>query len=1133
MPPPSLISGTIHPERILMIAERQSGDSKEEAPAEERVELAPHICFDLPLASTSLSPSERNQVEALLRRNLAVFPTDSSNSSHTTLFQHRIDTGSNPPVHVPPYRVGPAQQAEIDEHVKQMTASGVISMSQSPYSSPVLLVHKSDGTKRFCVDFRRLNSITKRDVYPLPRVDDMLDALGKACYFTTLDLQTGFWQIPIFPDDKEKTAFSTYRGHYQFNYMPFGLTNAPATFQRMMDSLLREHKDFCLVYMDDIIVFSISFDLHKQHLQLVFDRLRYAELVLKPSKCKLFRSEVKFLGHIIGHNSVKPDPEHVAAVYSFPTPTTVKQLQAFLGLVGYYRRFVPHLAAIAAPLYQLLKKHQHWRWRDYMEQRAMDDMKAALTSPPLLRPPNWDLPFILQTDACDTGIGAVLSQRTSKPEAGDTTTLITPHAGPATTAATTTATYLEHPIYYASKSLNSAQRSYSVTDRELLAVKWAVRLFHHYLYRHPFIIYTDHAALQWLLQAKNPNSRQTRVALELQGHDYSIVQRPGSENGNADAMSRLPALLESQSSLHQPAPTTSPSQPRAELIAAVTTRSANSKLPQTHRAGMDPSYALDPRAYDVFAAVADSLSTAGSSAASTEGVATEGKVVEEAKLEVPDSADEQDTSTGTSIPGAHTVVDEQEQQTEWLATQRRVDESMAGTVLTAAQHEDHDLLPYLTYLDDPTTTSPIVTSAIRSSAHAYAIQGGVLYKQAGDSARVALGRQAYLPVIPKSLRAMLLHEYHDSPSSAHLGEVKTYERLADLYYWKGMAADIKQYVSSCVKCAQRKSPNKQQRLQNIPLLSLPFPAKPFEALGIDVLGPLPRTSTGYKYVLVITDHFTRWPMAFPMRDQKSATIATLLVERVFCEHGYPATLLSDQGSNFLSDLLAAVLKLFAVKKLTTSAYHPQTNGLTERFNHTLCTMLSHYSNSHTNNWDTYLPYVLFAYRTAPQSTTKSSPYYLLYGRQPLRPIDYVLFPTSAQLQSYEQMDSSAQAEYMLNLSERLRQAHELVTRAASNTAENRQQHMDHMADTHSIPSFDLNALVLLYQPAIRKHTSKKLTAQWSGPYMVVQALDNRVNYIIQKCNERGELNARNKPYLVHISRLKAYVVHMADGVRAE
>ena len=212
--------------------------------------------------------------------------------------------------------------------------------------------------------------------------------------------------------------------------MPFGLTNAPATFQRMMDIILRDLKDFALVYMDDIIVFSHSFDAHMHHLRQVFDRLRHAQLVLKPKKCKLFRAEVEFLGHIISHNSVMPDPARVSAILDYPTPTTIKQLQTFLGFVGYYRRFVPHLADKAAPLYSLLKKGKQWRWRETVEQRAIVELKQALTSPPLLRPPDSSLPFLLHTDASDTGLGAVLSQLPA----------------PQSDTTATTTSYIEHPI---------------------------------------------------------------------------------------------------------------------------------------------------------------------------------------------------------------------------------------------------------------------------------------------------------------------------------------------------------------------------------------------------------------------------------------------------------------------------------------------------------------------------------------------------------------------------------------------------------------------------------------------------------------------------------------------------------------
>ena len=298
----------------------------------------------------------------------------------------------------------------------------------------------------------------------------MLDTLGPATIFTTLDLESGFWQIPVHYEDRHKTAFNTIEGHYEFRVLPFGLTNAPATFQRTMDRVLRSHRKYCRVFIDDIIIFSHSVEEHFTHLQKVMDSINKAMLTIKLKKCKFFKNEVRFLGHLVSHRTIKPDPEKVAAVKAFPIPISVKELQSFIGLIGYYRRFIPQLSTIADPLYKLMKKNSIWKWTP-LHQSAYNELKIALTSSPLLKLPDFTQTFYLHTDASLTGLGAVLCQKIDG---------------------------IEHPIGYASKTLNAAQRNYTVTEQEALAVVWAVKLFRPYLLGRHFFIITDHSALKSL-----------------------------------------------------------------------------------------------------------------------------------------------------------------------------------------------------------------------------------------------------------------------------------------------------------------------------------------------------------------------------------------------------------------------------------------------------------------------------------------------------------------------------------------------------------------------------------------------------------------------------------------------------------
>src|SRR5690606_9483965 len=293
--------------------------------------------------------------------------------------EHTINTGDSRPIRQRSYRHSLSERQTIQQHVSDMLRDGVIEESTSPWTSPVVLVKKKDGSIRFCVDFRKLNSVTKKDVYPLPRIDDALDVLYGSRYFSSLDLKSGYWQVSVAEKDREKTAFSTGDGLFQFRVMPFGLTNAPATFERMMDSVLRGLKwSICLCYLDDILVFSATFDDHLNRLRQVLVALENAGLTLNIKKCHFCSPEIKVLGHVVSASGILPDPEKLADVQNFSTPKSVKQLQSFLGLCSYFRRFVKNFASRVSHLRQLLLKDSEFIWTSLHEDEFRD-LKTCLS----------------------------------------------------------------------------------------------------------------------------------------------------------------------------------------------------------------------------------------------------------------------------------------------------------------------------------------------------------------------------------------------------------------------------------------------------------------------------------------------------------------------------------------------------------------------------------------------------------------------------------------------------------------------------------------------------------------------------------------------------------------------------------
>ena len=440
-----------------------------------------------------------------------VFSKDSNDIGSTDMVQHSINTGDAPPIKERLRRQPVCNQEEITRQVKDLEERGVIEPSDSPWAANVVLVKKKDGSKRLCIDYRGLNAVTIKDAYPIPRIDDTLDALGGAKWFSTLDLSSGYWQVALDNDARDKSAFVVRNGLYRWKVMPFGLTNAPATFERLMEKVMKGLQwEILLIYLDDVIVYGKTVQEEIERLRITFSRLRAANLKLKPSKCHLFQTSVLYLGHIVSAEGVMTDPDKIKAIKEWPTPRCVKEVRSFLGLASYYRRFIQGFADIASPLHELTSKAKQFQWSEPCE-NAFQELQLRLQNAPILAYPLPEGDFVLDTDASAEAMGAVLSQV----QDGE-----------------------EKVIAYFSKKFSKAERNYCVTRRELLAVVVSLKQYKQYLYGRKVLVRTDHASLQWLLNFKNPEGQTARWLEKIAEYDLVIQHRPGRKHGNADGLSR-------------------------------------------------------------------------------------------------------------------------------------------------------------------------------------------------------------------------------------------------------------------------------------------------------------------------------------------------------------------------------------------------------------------------------------------------------------------------------------------------------------------------------------------------------------------------------------------------------------------
>ena len=1036
--------------------------------------VVPEHLTDLYNRSTKDLPDhECIAVAQLLAKFANTFAKNSNDLGKTDVVKHHIDTGDEPPVRQRARRLPITQTEELKRQIDELHKNGIIRESDSNYSSNVLLVKKKDNSWRLCVDYRELNSKTKNtDTYMLPRIDDTLEALAGAKYYCTLDLLQSYHQVLMTDESKAKTAFLTPRitpNHWEYNYMPFGVTGGPATFQRLIDKILRglEYK-IALAYLDDIVVYGSSVTQCISRLETVFGRLQDANLKLKPKKCVLFQEQILYLGHIVSADGISCDPDKISAVAKWRAPRTLRQLRTFLGTVGYYKRFIKGYADICKPLYTLTKKNEPFVWNDEREV-AFQTLKERLITAPVMAYPSETGQYVLDTDASGFAIGGVLSivktNDKGEPE--------------------------EKVISYASRVLQDRETRYCTRRRELLAIVDFVKHFRPYLFGRKFIIRTDHASLRYIKTLKEPDHQLGRWIVALEEFNYTIQIRKGVLHNNADGLSRYDC--EGKRCI-----CTEVNQ--LECMCDKLNENLLKNSPNFQQISLEST----------------SVDTSQKSACDQTADLSKSKVYE--NVVNLTSKQKQNNNNETADPSnlyEHFVNTESKQtareekeksttnETEPMVNAIRFNQLWTNEQMSVAQQTDPDLaLIYQYKAENKPKPDRKEMSASSLAAKAYwgeweriELNNDILYRRWESDDGSLIVKQLLLP---HEYQPIVLRHLHDDRTSAHLGRKRTIAKVQQRFHWYKLRDYISRYIRSCDVCQRRKRPGLTPRA---PLQKYVI-GYPMERVCIDLSGPLRITPRGNRYIMVICDYFTKWSQAIAIPNKEAKTVAEAYVTQWYSLWTGSTFLMSDQGSEFESQLFTEVCKLLQIEKNRTTAYHPQSDGLVERQNSTIGTML-HALTEDFDDWDLMLPFAMMAYRATVHDSTGETPNFLMTGRQAMIPLDIM---TDRDLE----IDSIPTTAYAQRLEEDLRTCYTRVRKNLDKAATRQKQYYDRKSHLNKYHRGDLVMMkTMIHQPG-----TGKLEDKYLGPYAVLDALSS-VNFRIQ-------MNPNKRPIIVHHDRLKPY-----------
>ena len=1154
---------------------------------------------------------QKHELYQILIKNEKAFSKSDLDIGLTDVAEAHIEVTTDKPVFTRQYPFSPKNREIAKAEVKKLYDAGVLEETFSEYNSPILLVRKKDSTYRICIDLRKINDITKPIQSAIPTFEKMLQLLAGNTFYTSLDIYSAYNQILLDKESRQYTAFSLDDSRYQYKTLPQGHRSSVAIFQHLMHKIFdSQYRNMC-VYVDDVLLFNSDFDSHMKNLDSALGKLINAKLKLKTSKCQLFKRKIKYLGHIASAQGLSPDNDKIAAIQTYPIPTNRRAVRGYLGMCGYFRRFIKDFAEIAHPLTELTSEKVKFNWNDAAHS-AYIRLKSALCSPPVLKHPEFDKPFILTTDASKYSIGACLSQLDENNQ--------------------------ERAISFMSKKLSGAQNNYSAYDLEFLAVFKSLKYFRPYLFGAKFELRTDNSAICYLMSQSCPTTRHLRYVNFIQDFQFTITHKKGADNVVADYLSRNPSHKHNRI-LYNPV---------LNLLTKVTVTPDNIQewlLQYREELGLKEATFGRPSIpeYDCFNPnnLCEQISiilTNKTSGAGTIRLAIADLLLKNKKyLETNEYISETGATTyikrlkegapmkelevkavssllkcpifyqtrenwRVSLPEFRSTVSDQakaaplgviiqlklDSHNNWIwenldlqhtipkdgdevlvkSKQQRINYKKPYSEIenpneaTCSDSEDEECIVCTVQLTGrrPAKTSPRYTSVNMINAQEDAqnpiyipsTKELIKHQQADmdyalpwlkfikDGLKPAITKSEFLKykdsvriaddgvlvvetrdpetleakeviVLPRALLLPTLRLVHDK--LGHSGKDKCIAHIKQYFHRPHIATYVDRFIASCLECKSKKGyTSKPAKLQETPTVQ-----DRYQVWAIDVVVINRKSSEGHNCIITMMDLFSRWVEASPQKSQTAEIVAQVILDNIVCRFGVPQKLLSDRGTNFMSNVIGELCKLLQISRTVTSPYRPQGNAKLERFHRFLKNCIKSRVNHLQDDWHKYVPFALLAYRSSVHKGTTFSPAYLHLGQNINLPLAMLRDEPNLPL-------------YKLGMSKS-----DLVTEVAVRMADCREEYIKTMKENtrsniiqankqrKNTQEFKVNDPVLLRRPVPDKKMSEKLHRNYYGYFRIISK-DSPVTYTIQE--ENGK-----KQYKAHFDNLQLNETSFRDDLK--